>query len=114
MKHYDAEVCYAGKEYAIEETKDEQKLSSLIHLILTGRQTLLELSDLPFDLSQLPSSFSPFRKKVEKNLAISSILQSPPNINTCKIKNSPIPTQKELGFIDNAKDERSVVNFQGG
>jgi hypothetical protein len=50
---------------------------------------------------------------MEKNLAISSILQSPPNINTFKIKNSPIPTLKELGFIDIAKDERSVVNFQG-
>jgi deoxyribodipyrimidine photo-lyase len=113
MKHYDAKVCYASKEYAFEETEDEKKLSSLIHLILTGRQTLLKLSNLPFDLAQQPSSFSSFRKKMEKNLAISSILQSPPNINTFKIKNSPIPTLKELGFIDIAKDERSVVNFQG-
>ena len=54
MKHYDAEVCYASKEYAFEETKEEHKLSSLIHLILTGGQILFELSDLPFDLAQFP------------------------------------------------------------
>ena len=54
MKHYDAKVCYASKEYAFEETKEEHKLSSLIHLILTGGQILFELSDLPFDLAQFP------------------------------------------------------------
>ena len=114
MKHYDAKVCYASKEYAFEETEYEKKLSSLIYLILTGGQTLLELSDHPFDLSQLPSSFSSFRKKMEKNLTIPSTLQSPPNINTTKVKNSTIPTLKELGFIDTPKDKRSVVIPQGG
>ena len=83
------------------------------NLTLIVGQTLLDLSDLYFDLVQLSSSFSSFRKKIEKNLSISSTLKSPLHINTFKINNSPIPTLKELGFIDTPKDERSVVNLQG-
>lgn len=57
---------YNSKDQAIVE--DLQKELSLFHgtLQVTEQQTLIEAAELPFSLEDLPDTFSPFRRKVEK------------------------------------------------
>jgi deoxyribodipyrimidine photo-lyase len=82
-----------------------------IHLI--GAPTLLDADCLPFELAEMPESFTPFRKKTEAHwpdiapLPKPSTLPAMPqhsidNLNTC-----PLPCQ----FVE---ESRAVLDFKGG
>ena len=60
-----AETCFISEENAWEEKWVENQLSQNSSLRLEYSRTLIHINDLPFNLTDLPDSFSKFRKLVE-------------------------------------------------
>jgi deoxyribodipyrimidine photo-lyase len=114
MESFGAELCYAQKEDAWEETEQERVLANQINLILTGGKGIWEEADLPFALEGLPAVFSSFRRKVEKNMQIRSLFRSPDRIACSWKAKTELPTLGSLGFEESPKDERAVLDFLGG
>jgi deoxyribodipyrimidine photo-lyase len=114
IKEYGASRCYAQREDAWEETQDEKELAGKCELILTEGKGLLENDDLPFDLNKLPGVFSSFRRKVEKNLTIRPLQDTPDSLACAWIENHPLPNMKDLGVDEVSSDERQVLSFHGG
>ena len=114
MESFDADICYAQKEDAWEETEVERLLSSQVNLVLTAGKGIWEDEDLPFALDDLPAVFSSFRRKVEKNMHIRSLLSSPENMACSWKSKTELPTLASLGFEECSTDERAVLDFKGG
>mgnify|MGYP001436297462 FL=1 len=114
MERFGADACYAQREDAHEEVSEEQALSGKIKLILTEGKGLFEEEDLPFALEDLPHTFSSFRRKVEKNLKVRTLCPQPQILRCSWEEESELPTLRELGFEEPARDERAVLDFQGG
>jgi len=114
MERFGADACYAQREDAHEEVSEEQALSGKIKLILTEGKGLFEEEDLPFALEDLPHTFSSFRRKVEKNLKVRPVCPEPQDLRCSWEEESELPTLRELGFEEPARDERAVLDFQGG
>ena len=114
IKEYGASRCYAQKEDTWEETQDEKNLTGECELILTEGKGLLENVDLPFDLNKLPGVFSSFRRKVEKNLSIRPLIDSPDSLPSTWDECHALPTLEDLGVDEVLSDERQVLSFQGG
>ena len=114
MESFDADICYAQKEDAWEETEVERLLSSQVNLVLTAGKGIWEDEDLPFALDDLPAVFSSFRRKVEKNMHIRSLLSSPESMSCSWKSKTELPTLTSLGFEECSKDERAVLDFKGG
>ena len=114
MESFDADICYAQKEDAWEETEVERLLSSQVNLVLTAGKGIWEDEDLPFALDDLPAVFSSFRRKVEKNMHIRSLLSSPESMSCSWKSKTELPTLASLGFEECSKDERAVLDFKGG
>ena len=114
MESFDADICYAQKEDAWEETEVERLLSSQVNLVLTAGKGIWEDEDLPFALDDLPAVFSSFRRKVEKNMHIRSLLSSPESMSCSWKSKTELPTLTSLAFEECSKDERAVLDFKGG
>ena len=114
MESFDADICYAQKEDAWEETEVERLLSSQVNLVLTAGKGIWEDEDLPFALDDLPAVFSSFRRKVEKNMHIRSLLSSPESMSCSWKSKTELPTLASLGFEECSTDERAVLDFKGG
>ena len=114
IKEYGASRCYAQREDAWEENQDEKELAGKCELILTEGKGLFENNDLPFDLNKLPGVFSSFRRKVEKNLSIRPLIDSPDSLACAWSENHPLPNMKDLGVDEVSSDERQVLSFHGG
>jgi deoxyribodipyrimidine photo-lyase len=114
IKKYGASRCYAQHEDAWEETQEEKKLAEKYELILTEGKGLFENNDLPFDLNKLPGVFSSFRRKVEKNLSIRPLIDSPDSLACTWDECHALPTLKDLGVDEVSSDVRQVLSFQGG
>ena len=114
IKEYGASRCYVQREDAWEETQDEKELAEKCELILTEGKGLFENNDLPFDLNKLPGVFSSFRRKVEKNLSIRPLIDSPDSLACIWDECHELPTPKDLGVDEVSSDERQVLSFHGG
>ena len=114
MERFGADACYAQREDAHEEVSEEQALSGKIKLILTEGKGLFEEEDLPFALEDLPHTFSSFRRRVEKNLKVRPLCPEASDLRCSWEEESELPTLRELGFDEPARDERAVLDFQGG
>jgi deoxyribodipyrimidine photo-lyase len=114
MESFGADICYAQKEDAWEETEEERLLSSQVNLVLTAGKGIWEDEDLPFVLDDLPAVFSSFRRKVEKNMHIRSLLSSPESMSCSWKSKTELPTLASLGFEECSTDERAVLDFKGG
>jgi len=114
MDRFGADICYAQKEDAWEEVEEERLLSSQVNLVLTAGKGIWEDEDLPFALHDLPTVFSSFRRKVEKNMHIRSLLSSPESMSCSWKSKTELPTLASLGFEECSKDDRAVLDFKGG
>jgi deoxyribodipyrimidine photo-lyase len=114
IKEYGASRCYAQREDAWEEIQDEKELAEKCELILTEGKGFFENNDLPFDLNKLPGVFSSFRRKVEKNLSIRPLIDSPDSLTCIWDECHELPTPKDLGVDEVSSDERQVLSFHGG
>jgi deoxyribodipyrimidine photo-lyase len=114
MESFGADICYAQKEDAWEETEVERLLSIQVNLVLTAGKGIWEDEDLPFVLDDLPAVFSSFRRKVEKNMHIRSLLSSPESMSCSWKSKTELPTLASLGFEECSTDERAVLDFKGG
>ena len=114
IKEYGASRCYAQREDAWEEIQDEKELAEKCELILTEGKGFFENNDLPFDLNKLPGVFSSFRRKVEKNLSIRPLIDSPDSLACTWDECHELPTLKDLGVDEVSSDERQVLSFHGG
>ncbi len=96
----------------------ENKLWSIGQEIIFSRGKMLYYTqDLPFPVTQCPDTFSGFRKEVERFVKIREPLASPTETFeplTVKIDKGEIPTIEDFGHAPFKKDERSVLDFQGG
>jgi deoxyribodipyrimidine photo-lyase len=114
MERYGAQRCYAQREDAHEEVSEERALAKKIDLVLTEGKGLFEEEDLPFALEELPSTFSSFRRKVEKNLKVRSLCPEPDEL-TCSFETeTELPALFDVGLEDPMEDERVVLGFRGG
>ena len=114
LQKYGADMCYAQKEDAWEETEQERLLADQIKLILTGGKGIWEETDLPFALGDLPTVFSSFRRKVEKKMQIRNLFPSPKSMACSWNSKTELPTLISLGFEECPKDGRAVLDFRGG
>lgn len=106
-------------EWTQEEAKIEQKLKSTFPAItwkVDYDQFLIEPSNLPFLINQLPDVFTSYRKKVEQKWAVKNVMPKP-NLLFKKTDipfSSSIPTLEELGYPSIPMDKRSVFPCKGG
>ena len=93
--------------------------------------TLYHIDDLPFELSDLPDVFTPFRNKVESKCEVRGLIPSPSNGALGSVPTSAgnfewFPKPSDLPFatpklaqdcaalISNGVDERRAMDFKGG
>ena len=114
MKENGAEICFLSEQSSWEEKRTEESLKQLVPTSLTGNPTLLHPDDLTFRLSDLPQTFSQFRKKVEKNWVIRASIPSPKELTSCKHIHDNLPTLKDLGFDNLSPEPRTYFTFHGG
>lgn len=114
MRSWGAERCYGQREDAWEETEEEKALGREVDLRLTEGKGLLEEEDLPFSLADMPGVFSPFRRKVEKNLTIRPELPKPLNIKCSWESEEKLPDLSHFGWEHPKPDSRAVLDFRGG
>jgi deoxyribodipyrimidine photo-lyase len=73
---------YLSNEYAFDEVTEEQEVIRIcnenkIEVISFDQNTLVNKKNLPFELSQMPLTFSKFRQLVEKNLQVEASVSAP-------------------------------------
>ena len=132
---------YMEKEFTSYEINMERKLKKILEsnnanlLLIDGNRSLIHPNDLPFNCStqsDMPNSFTPFRKAIEKSMVIrpmaqysletiSSTEMITPYLSTPNIPSHIyLPTLQEFGFTEqdilqtSIIDSRSVLNFHGG
>jgi deoxyribodipyrimidine photo-lyase len=116
---YNVQKVFAKEEVAHEELQMQTKVA---HALLKlncqfetySTSTLLKEEDLPFEIKNIPDVFTNFRKQVEKESIIRPLFSKPKIINSPTIEELKLPTLEELGLEKETKDERAVLDFEGG
>lgn len=110
------DAIYLSETVTREEKELEQKLTVLgIPLRRFWQHTLYALEDLPFERPQMPSVFTPFRKKLEKYAEVAAPLPPPENLNVpAAMPASEVPSLKDLGLSQKSFDNRTALPFKGG
>ena len=120
-KHLKISKVYCSKEITYEEINIENKLESNlwslgIPLETFWISTLFHPSDIPFPISNVPDTFSQFRKAVESGTQVRVCYPTP--LKASPLKGIPvglIPSLSDLGLEKNQiTDSRAVIDFQGG
>lgn len=115
MEEMGAECCFLSEENAFEEKSTERKLTQIVPVRLEYSRTLIHLNDLPFDLENLPETFSKFRKLVEKNWFIRSCIESPVQLFSDSNPSSTIPNLNNFGYQNKSKlGSMDYYLFRGG
>ena len=76
--------------------------------------TLIHYEDIPWPIHRLPDMFTPFRKEVEAELAVRSLIPKPEVKIFDGIAVGILPTLSDFGLPSTARDHRSVIDYQGG
>lgn len=117
---YQVNAVYHHREVAFEETGISEQVEAALWKIKLNLKhfighTMYHKEDLPFPIKDIPDSFATFRKKIERDSAVRSIVPAPANINTPPIAHAgKIPTLSELGLAELPLDPRNNFNFVGG
>ncbi len=115
VSQYNITRIVSSKEVTQEETTMEYEIASRlkplnVEMDLCWGATLFHVRDLPFQLKFLPDIFTDFRQKVENNVKIRPLFDTPTLIPTIdQFEFSTIPDMKTLGF-----EENSESLFKGG
>jgi deoxyribodipyrimidine photo-lyase len=115
---YNAHAVFAKKEVSIE----EQQTDLLVEKALWKQQctlesystsTLYRADDLPFSIKDIPDTFTAFRKAVESEARVRTLIQNPKEIKSPEIPELELPE-----FVKNIQqlncDNRSTFLFHGG
>lgn len=105
--HHHTRILYCAEQVGLNE---RQILSSItnkyndLSLIQSNTFTLYDIHQLPFELTELPSTFSQFRKKIESaNLFIKSTVDKPSYLPAPLI--APVPWPKSLPKVQTLNSE---------
>jgi deoxyribodipyrimidine photo-lyase len=114
-----AVYCYAevtAEEIAIETALAKALQPLDVSLNPYWGQTLYHVEDLPFDLQNIPELFTNFRKQVEKQAVVRSVLPTPQTLRSLPdgITAGELPSLTDLGLKAPEFDERSVLRYEGG
>lgn len=116
-----AHMVYTSNEIGTEEanvvTQMEQKLwKQQRALELVWVANLLQTEDLPFPIKCVPTTFSEFRKEVEKDLPVASVFAEPNCLPEAppEVEPGDIPEAEDLGISPLVIDQRAVLPFVGG
>jgi len=93
------------------EQQQEASVENLFPTVFTAVNTLIDIKALPFALSKLPTSFTAFRKKVERDLTVQTMTPAPSAI-ACTV-----PSDEETDVTIEKKPAchpHAVLNFHGG
>ncbi|MEM6688269.1 MAG: DASH family cryptochrome [Planctomycetota bacterium] len=117
-----AEVVHCQSEYGSEERSAVKRLRKRLNedgrkLRVDSPSTMIAPDDLPFEIAELPQTFSKFRGKVEKRSDVRQPIDAPRSI-----KDFPRPIDgelaieqcKELDYATIEEDSRAVMRFIGG
>lgn len=113
------ETIITQKEWTSEEVIVEQQIRTQFPAVYWEEdydQFLIEPSNLPFAIDNLPDVFTVYRKKVEQNWAVKDVLNKP-NVLFNKVELpfcSDIPSIQDLGYEFFVIDERSAFPCKGG
>ena len=117
---YGVDIVYCTKEHSHEEIEHEvlvNKNLGNIPLKCVEQLTLIHPEHLPFDIKNVPDTFSAFRKAVEKELKIRSPFDGPKRLPPLpeSFKNNNFDFSLEFTQFHALKmDKRSAFNFRGG
>ncbi|KTF15529.1 DASH family cryptochrome [Pseudoalteromonas sp. H105] len=105
--HHNTQVIYCSDQVGLYERQSLTAITnkySEITLKQSNTFTLYDIYQLPFELSELPSTFSKFRKKVESsNLSIKSPVERPSHFPPPLI--APVPWPKSLPMVEQVNCE---------
>jgi len=76
--------------------------------------TLHHLTDLPTSAYEMPDTFTPWRKEVERGDEVREALSVPSLPALPEVEPGEVPGQADLGLDDPPEDDRAVLPFQGG
>ena len=108
------DTIYCSKEVGWYEEEDEKKLiDKNFELIMSEDPHLIEESELPFNLDNLPLIFTPFRKKVEKNSTIRNEIRELPTIKKA-IVNTDLKFLSKIEVNDIINHSNTAYPFEGG
>lgn len=87
-----------------------------VNWVETYDQFLIEPSNLPFSIENLPNVFTEFRKKIEQRWEVKTVVNKPNFIlKTIDLPFvSTLPTIEQLGYTTLIHDERSAFPCKGG
>lgn len=87
-----------------------------VNWITTFDQFLIDPSDLPFSIENLPDIFTDYRKKIELKWSVKDVIISPDTLfKTIELPIiSHIPSIEELGYEPIITDKRTAFPFKGG
>jgi deoxyribodipyrimidine photo-lyase len=116
---YHVNKVFAKKEVSIEEKTVQAAVEKELwkqHCVFEdfSTSTLYHALDLPFGIRDIPDTFSVFRKRIEKETLIRSIIPAPEKINSPMIPSLELPSLCDLGFPETPQDPRSALQFKGG
>lgn len=108
------DTIYCSNEVGWYEEEDEKKLiDKNFELIMSEDPHLIEESELPFNLDNLPLIFTPFRKKVEKNSTIRNEVRELPTIKKA-IVNTELKFLSKIEVNDIINHSNTAYPFEGG
>ena len=108
------DTIYCSNEVGWYEEEDEKKLiDKNFELIMSEDPHLIEESELPFNLDNLPLIFTPFRKKVEKNSTIRNEIRELPTIKKA-IVNTDLKFLSKIEVNDIISHSNTAYPFEGG
>jgi len=116
---YHATKVFSKMEVAFEELMTQQKveielLKIKCSLETSSPNTLYCLADLPFQLSNIPSVFTDFRKVIESKSFVRDMVFQPQKIHSPEIPLRQIPRIPDLDLNEFKVDCRAALNFKGG
>ena len=111
-----AAICQPGTE----ERAVEDRLSGSLgeRWVPLKHETILEIEDLEYFVSELPEVFSRFRRTAEKKLKLLEPRPAPDTLECLELPDGfdigSVPDLDELGYERPELDDRGVLEFRGG
>ncbi len=114
-----ARELYFHKETAPEEAAVERTVIERLRGVRcrgTGfaGHSLVHADDLPFDVRDLPDTFSQYRSRVERDASIREPLPAPRALTSVSIDAGVLPSLADLGLTEPRADARATYRFEGG
>ncbi len=117
VKEHSIDQLFYQEEVTSEEIEVENNLEDALSIPVHSfwGSTLFHPDELPFEQHKVPIVFTQFRKKVEKYSSVEALVDLPESLSFVDdIKNTEVPSQKDLGLSEVQIDERAVLHFKGG